>query len=522
MYLVKRGSSGGGPVAGDYIDKTIAALTYYVATTGSDITGTGTLLNPFASIQKAIDTLPGQINHDCLINVAAGTYNTNLYIAKVYNTSSATRYLRIQGERTILAGPMAIGSLAVVNTVGEADGINYQNLVLTIPGSSFTVNEFAGKWFLPTSGKGYSTYDLAYMVISNTADTLTLRNVALLTTFDATTNFIIFEPAVITTRPVSTVGCQKSLVVHYNSLSFKASSGTYNVFDKDSAVWYSGCDMTRSGPSSIHGSIASEATCYGVLTDGASTAASGHVASNLAVLAHNNCVFRNFTGASNRQAAYLTNSIGSAVGCYFDNNYYDVRCLQDSTYAFTNSGNLCLNGNYGFYAQRGGTIDAIYCISKAHIYVNRVADGGIVEFSSALVSYTTDLNYFDSAGGLAIDVTTDILYRKIVVQRQDKTSDYTAVAIKSGMLYTNTGATGEVIVTLPSAVAGLCQDFSVEAAQYLRVKAAAGDIISYLGDNSAAAGYWRSNVEGAQLRVECRNTTEWRITYMLGAWTKDS
>lgn len=505
--IVTGGGGGGSPISGDYVTKTTAAKIYYVATTGSDITGIGTILSPFASIQKAIDTLPNQLNHDCTINVAAGTYNNSVYIAKVYNTSTSTKYLRIQGTKTLLTGTLTPTGFGITT--------------ITVAGAGWVVNEFVDKWFLITAGKGYSAFEFPYMIISNTADTLTFRYNQMNLVADGTTRFVIYDQATFIPRQILTVGCQKSLVVHFNAITFSATSGSQNVYDKDSAVWYSGCYFVYSGPTVLHTSVASEANYYGCLCQGSNIATTGHSAQNIAVASHYYSTFRNFAGGSNRQAVYLTNSIGGAVACYFYNNYYGVRCIQDSTYAISNYNTLFDTGNYCWYAQRGGSIDAIYALSQNYIYVNRVADGGIVEFASTRCTLYTELNFFDSAGGMAIDTDTDILYRKLVVQRQDKIADYTIPAIKSGMLFTNTGAAGEIIYTLPSAIVGLCQDFSVEVAQYLRIKAAAGDFISFMGDNSAVAGFWRCNQEGAFIRMEARTTAEWRITHMLGGWLKD-
>ena len=63
------------------VTKTLADITYYVATTGSDTTGDGTSGLPFKTIQFAINKLPQIINHNATINVVAGTYAENLIIS---------------------------------------------------------------------------------------------------------------------------------------------------------------------------------------------------------------------------------------------------------------------------------------------------------------------------------------------------------------------------------------------------------------------------------------------------------
>ena len=95
----------------------------------------------------------------------------------------------------------------------------------------------------------------------------------------------------------------------------------------------------------------------------------------------------------------------------------------------------------------------------------------------------------------------------------------------------NSGAAGEVIMTLPTAIAGSEHRFIVEAAQYLRVKAATGDLIRGTRnanvvagtiESSATAGYWRSNVAGAWIQVEGVDATTWQVVGIGGTWTIDS
>ena len=61
--------------------KTVANLTYYVATTGNDTTGDGTSGLPFKTIQYAIDKLPQIINHVAIINVSTGTYAEDIEVS---------------------------------------------------------------------------------------------------------------------------------------------------------------------------------------------------------------------------------------------------------------------------------------------------------------------------------------------------------------------------------------------------------------------------------------------------------
>ncbi|MEY8355268.1 hypothetical protein AALB39_18190 [Lachnospiraceae bacterium 54-53] len=52
-----------------------ASVTYYVATTGSNITGTGTSANPFRTIEKALNMIPKNLNgYGAIINIREGTF----------------------------------------------------------------------------------------------------------------------------------------------------------------------------------------------------------------------------------------------------------------------------------------------------------------------------------------------------------------------------------------------------------------------------------------------------------------
>lgn len=91
-----------------------------------------------------------------------------------------------------------------------------------------------------------------------------------------------------------------------------------------------------------------------------------------------------------------------------------------------------------------------------------------------------------------------------------------------GRWYTNTGAAGEVILTLPAAATGRRFMFAVDAAQYLRVKAGTGDTIRDAATVSASAGYIRANVAGNVLGVTCIAANKWYVTSKIGTWTVDS
>lgn len=62
-----------------------ADVAYYVATTGSDLTGDGTQAKPYKTIQRAVDILPKDLNgYTATIQVAAGTYGEDVKISSLH------------------------------------------------------------------------------------------------------------------------------------------------------------------------------------------------------------------------------------------------------------------------------------------------------------------------------------------------------------------------------------------------------------------------------------------------------
>lgn len=125
---------------------------------------------------------------------------------------------------------------------------------------------------------------------------------------------------------------------------------------------------------------------------------------------------------------------------------------------------------------------------------------------------------FKSGGHEAI-----IAASKIFTSVEHHTTDDTLTVEERGSLHTNQGAAGEVILTLPGAVAGDTYLFYLDAAQYLRIKAAGGDVIR-LGTAGAtvAGGYVRTNARGSGLFVFALDGTTWGTEITGGMWLIDA
>lgn len=111
-----------------------------------------------------------------------------------------------------------------------------------------------------------------------------------------------------------------------------------------------------------------------------------------------------------------------------------------------------------------------------------------------------------------------------------KTSAYALTFAESASHYSNDGASAQVVFTLPDvydgdpSYYGYNFTFYVCAAQYLQVKAPAGETIVFEGVSTSAGGYIRCNTIGAGVYVEKIGVNKW-TAYALGSagtWTIDS
>lgn len=89
---------------------TTADITFYVATTGSDITGDGSSENPFASIQHAVDLIPQVVNHTVIIGVSAGSYDE---VVAISGFSGKGKIWLVGGSTLALAANYSLTYLTV-------------------------------------------------------------------------------------------------------------------------------------------------------------------------------------------------------------------------------------------------------------------------------------------------------------------------------------------------------------------------------------------------------------------------
>lgn len=172
--------------------ETSAAMTLYVDAAGSD-SNDGSIGSPFLTIQKAIDMVPKRIRHPVTINVGAGNFK-GAYISGFcfeYAANPALgNWIEINGTLAtasatgLMTGPVASSTAGSGATWGT----------VTVTGAGWTVNALSGKLFQVVSGTGSTAATPYTMIVSNTADTITVAGAWVTGTKpDATSTFAIKE-----------------------------------------------------------------------------------------------------------------------------------------------------------------------------------------------------------------------------------------------------------------------------------------------------------------------------------------
>jgi len=116
------------------------------------------------------------------------------------------------------------------------------------------------------------------------------------------------------------------------------------------------------------------------------------------------------------------------------------------------------------------------------------------------------------------DLATAIDTRSI----ENFTAGDTLTSVETGKVCTNSGATTDIQLTLPTASTGLTFTFVVDAAYYLRINFSTGDNGRYLDTTSATAGYFRSNTVGDTIKVTAIDDTTWQVVSLDGTWSVDA
>jgi len=172
---------------------------------------------------------------------------------------------------------------------------------------------------------------------------------------------------------------------------------------------------------------------------------------------------------------------------------------------------------------------------KANIYVYLDSAGNLVTneytgFPDMLTAAHVRLAVITTSGGDITSITDSRTghnfvmpygaggVRKVV---EAHTSDDTLTAAESGSVHSNLGATGTVILTLPSnATQGTQFTFAVQAAHELRIDPGSAAI---RGDSGQTADKYKSaNAVGEFLTVVADSNGDWATTAKNGTWTEEA
>lgn len=226
--------------AGEELSKTTAnSSNFYVdVTTGSDTTGDGSYTNPFATVNKAISTIPDNVHHSCLVTLAAGTYTENINLSKL----GGYGVVKFRGSKNYLTP----------STKTASDGSN-TTIVKPVADAAMTPSEYAGKFVIIYGGAGYvssSSWDADknwHLIIDNDETTLTLQYNS--TAFSGTTQYRILESSTILTGAstaafIVSPDCN-SLSTVIEGMAFSDARGHLAAYSGQTYI--NGCTFTNSG-----------------------------------------------------------------------------------------------------------------------------------------------------------------------------------------------------------------------------------------------------------------------------------
>jgi len=172
-------------------------------------------------------------------------------------------------------------------------------------------------------------------------------------------------------------------------------------------------------------------------------------------------------------------------------------------------------GAHGFYGTANGTI---YGGSSA-AYLGFTASGLTLKDSVKILwsAASADVNGWDTgigrnaAGVVEINNQTAGTLGKLLAGRvvTAKTSNYTVLTADKSTFFTNTGASGTINFTLPTAVAGLTYEFYRDAAFSVTITAGASTTIRIGASVSAAAGNASLDAVGSKIVLVAISATQW-------------
>jgi hypothetical protein len=180
------------------VTTTMAAITLYVATTGNDSADGLTVGTPLRTISAALRKIPFIVEHDCTINLAAGTYDEHITTPRFMLNANIT----VQGATMTSYTP---GTGLSAGTMDGSFGTQWSPQVAVCSTGGWTADTLGGYFLQITSGAATGTI---IPICTNTATTLsfgTFVNLAGSTTYDLQgVTFQLVQPATILTNSGAT------------------------------------------------------------------------------------------------------------------------------------------------------------------------------------------------------------------------------------------------------------------------------------------------------------------------------
>tara|TARA_R100001530_G_scaffold10633_1_gene10451 strand:- start:6856 stop:8463 length:1608 start_codon:yes stop_codon:yes gene_type:complete len=407
--------------AADDVNKTTDDVDYFIDPTGDDTTGDGSSGNPWATLQKAWDTLPEYIENEVIITAAAGTYFESEEI--------------LNGKTVVTGGSILVdGNKTAEGIVYTATGglsLNANGLgEITVAAAGWGVNEHQGRFVRIVTHTSPSTViSVKYLPISsNTATTLVTPY--LIFTPDGNTTFDIVNFDSIFTSSTSgapTVGVNIPITFGTNT-SITGLLDTNDGLYVRSAITLDGLHVKNSAASNPLVKVnRSEVLFRGIqgssdVTVNAHLVSAGLAGSKVSVIGAKTegqvgGVMSNTNGATGTAFTVLADMTTST----YSQRYIalaDVRgwTFMDSFYAFGDAGNMILGmmhsdgaGSNGFinqgrvefatsFADSGknsylsvSTTDGVYGNNVTNMYTSREA-GVIKANAQSNVTYTNKYN----------------------------------------------------------------------------------------------------------------------------------
>lgn len=122
----------------------------------------------------------------------------------------------------------------------------------------------------------------------------------------------------------------------------------------------------------------------------------------------------------------------------------------------------------------------------------------------------------DGLGSTDITITGGAVAQTVTVDQSPTVND-------TDKSFNNVGASGEVIINLPTTpTVGTRFHALVADAQYMRFKANTGQTIQVDQLTSAVAGYTRCKTKGSKATIEAVSSTRWQIHSFNGPWDVDT